>query len=188
MTVSDLTRKDERRTALLNAATELLARNPAASLAEIADYAGIGKATLHRYFAGREELMLALAERALYAVTDAIAHSEPEHGTAIEALTRIIEALVPLGDKLYLLLNDSALANHPDVAAAEMTSRAPMLALIQRGQASGELRTDLAAEWLLHQMDYALFATWQAVQDGWVARKEAARLLTKTLLGGMQAR
>lgn len=187
MNGSDPTRKDERRTALLNAATELLARNPAASLTEIADYAGIGKATLHRYVAGRDELMLALATRALDEVTAAIAQCEPERGSAVEALTRIVEALVPLGDKLFLLLNESAITNHPEVAAAEMNSRAPMLALIRRGQASGELRTDLTAEWLLHHMDYALFATWQAVHEGWVARKEAARLLSTTLLGGMLA-
>ncbi|NWF70773.1 MAG: helix-turn-helix transcriptional regulator [Chloroflexi bacterium] len=57
--------KDLRRSELLNAASQLLALKPTASLAEIAAYAQIGKATLHRYFASRQDLMLALGDRAL---------------------------------------------------------------------------------------------------------------------------
>ncbi len=186
--MQETTLKDNRRHDLLNAASELLAQKPAASLAEIADYAKIGKATLHRYFTGRDDLMLALAQRAFATIEDAIAKSELERGGATEALTRLIEALVPLGDKVYFLLNDSTLAEHPDLAAADHATRAPVLALIRRGQASGEFRADLTAEWIVHQMDYALFAAWQAVYDGSVARKDAARLLVTTLLGGVGMR
>ncbi|MBL8157038.1 MAG: helix-turn-helix transcriptional regulator, partial [Anaerolineae bacterium] len=84
----DISTKDERRAELLNAAAELLATHPSASLAEIADYAGIGKATLHRYYASREDLMLALGFRALEMISQAISSSEPERGSATEALNR----------------------------------------------------------------------------------------------------
>lgn len=179
--------KDGRRQELLNAASELLALNPAASLADIAAHAGIGKATLHRYFASRDDLMLALAQRALALVSEAIEQSAPEEGSAIEALTRIIERLVPLGDKLFFLLREASLEAHPDLAEADAATIDPVLQLIARGQASSELRTDLSAKWIAHHLDYALFATWQAVHDGAVARKEAARLLVTTLLGGIRA-
>ncbi|MBL8152841.1 MAG: hypothetical protein JNM70_01555 [Anaerolineae bacterium] len=59
---------------------------------------------------------------------------------------------------------------------------------IRRGQSTGEVRTDLTAEWILHHMNYALFATWQSVHDGFVARRDAPRLLATTLWGGIAAR
>lgn len=186
--MTDPSSKDARRTHLLNAAGELLATHPAASLAEIAEYAGIGKATLHRYFHSREDLMLALGYRALETVAAAIAASAPEQGRAVEALTRIVDALVPLGDKLYFLVSESALDTHPDFVAADRASQEPILRLIQRGQAAGELRTDMTAEWILHYLNYALFAAWHSVHEGFVARKDAGRLLVNTLLGGIAAR
>jgi AcrR family transcriptional regulator len=185
MQEQDVSLKDARRIELLNAAGELLATKPTASLAEIAEYAGIGKATLHRYFASREALILALGYRALEMVTQAISASQPEHGSAREALQRIIEGLVPLGDKLYFLLREPLLESHADFVAAESASQLPILALMQRGQANGEFKSDLSAEWILHYLNYALFATWQSIYDGHVARRDAARLLITTLLGGI---
>lgn len=184
----DTSLKDERRLELLNAASELLATRPTASLAEIADYAGIGKATLHRYFAGREDLMLALGYRALERIAEMISASEPDQGSAVEALTRVVEALVPLGDKLHFLLSEPILDSHPDFAVADRTVQEPVLRLIQRGQASGEFRSDLSADWMLYHLNFVLFATWQSVHDGFVARRDAPRLLLMTLLGGIAAR
>lgn len=184
----ETTLKDSRRIDLLDAAGELLAQNPAASLAEIAEYAKIGKATLHRYFAGRDDLMLALAQRALGVIHDAIVRSELERGSAIEAFTRMIDVLMPLGDKIFLLLNDNRMQDRPELADMEAVLGDLIIRLIQRGQASGELRVDLNAEWIARYLDYALFAAWKAVHDGSVARKDAARLLVTTLLGGIAAR
>jgi AcrR family transcriptional regulator len=89
----------------LDAAADLLATNPSASLAEIAAHARIGKATLHRYFESHEALVLALALRSLAAIQQAIAASRPAEGPLDQALLRLAEALVPLGDKLYFLLS-----------------------------------------------------------------------------------
>lgn len=188
MTVSEMALKDQRRHDLLNAASELLAIKPTASLADIADYAKIGKATLHRYFPTRDDLMLALGYRALEDVARIITDCRLEEGTVLEALTRLIEALIPLGDKLHFLLHDTSLDHDAEFAVAEATTNVPILTLIQRGQAAGELRSDLSAEWMLYHLNYALFATWQSVHEGFVARREAAHLLTTTLLVGIVRR
>ncbi|MDX2141237.1 MAG: helix-turn-helix domain-containing protein [Chloroflexota bacterium] len=188
MTLRDLSLVETRKIDLLNAAGELLAQKPTASLAEIAEYAGIGKATLHRYFASREDLMVALAQRALMVIRDAIVRSELERGSAVDAFTRMIEMLMPLGDKVFLLLNDNGLQDHPELADIEAPLTELVVGLIQRGQASGELRADLNAEWIARYLDYALFAAWKAVHDGSIARNDAARLLVTTLLGGIATR
>ena len=51
--------------AIIEAAFEVFSANPSASLSVVADRAGVGRATLHRYFPGRRELMRALAKLAI---------------------------------------------------------------------------------------------------------------------------
>jgi len=188
MNNQDNTAKEQRRQDLLNAASELLMQTPTASLAEIATYAKVGKATLHRYFPGRDDLMLALGYRTLAQVSNAILESRLNEGSITEALGRLTEALVPLGDKWHFLLTEPILDTHPHFVEADTLTQRPILALIQRGQANGELRADLSAEWLLHMMNFALYATWECVFDGSLARKDAGRLLMTTLLGGIAPR
>ena len=59
--------KQERHHAILDAAERLLLRSPdrVASVAEVADEAGLAKGTVYLYFASKEELLLAVHERHL---------------------------------------------------------------------------------------------------------------------------
>jgi AcrR family transcriptional regulator len=61
----DAEHKLERRDAILDAATRLLARSPerVANVADVADEAGLAKGTVYLYFPSKEELLLALHER-----------------------------------------------------------------------------------------------------------------------------
>lgn len=177
--------KDKRRTHILDAAAELLATKPTASLAEIATHAGIGKATLHRYFANREALMVELAYRALDSVSVAIQSARLDEDSAPVALRRLAEALIPLGDKLYFLLNEHIWDVHPDLIRAEEATQTPIHDLIQRGQAEGTIRPDMSAVWMVYHLNFSLFAAWQAINDGSIAKKEALRLVMDSVLGGI---
>ncbi len=179
---------DARRTQILNAAGELLAIQPTASLAEIAEYAKVGKATLHRYFAGRDDLMIALGLRALVTIGEAIADADLDNGPVIDALMRLIDRIVPLGDKLYFLLNEPILDTHPEFLEADRITQVPLARLIARGQQSGELRADLPVDWILHHLNYSLYAAWSSVQAGYTARRDAPRLLMTTIVGGIGVR
>jgi AcrR family transcriptional regulator len=59
--------KQERHEAILDAAERLLAggNDRGVSVAEVADEAGLGKGTVYLYFPGKEELLLAVHERAI---------------------------------------------------------------------------------------------------------------------------
>ncbi len=181
----DTSFKDDRRIQILDAATELLAIKPTASLAEIATHAHIGKATLHRYFANREALLVELAYRALALVSEAIVACRLDEDSAPIALSRVAETLIPLGDKLYFLLNEHIWDVHQDLALAEQAVNAPVMRLIERGQAEGTFRRDISATWMMYQLDFTMYAAWQAIQDGNIARREASRLIMDTLLGGI---
>ena len=66
--------KQERHYAILDAAERLLERSPEriASVAEVAEEAGLAKGTVYLYFPGKEELLLAVHERGLDAFFNAL--------------------------------------------------------------------------------------------------------------------
>ena len=179
--------KDQRREALLDAASQQLAVNPNATLQEIADYAKISKATLHRYFSGRDDLIIALAHRAVALVSSAINASALEQGDLEAALARLLETLIPLGDKVYFLLSQPALENVPTMNTGASVADAQLHRFVEARQSSNELRQDLPPVWVVHALNYLMFAAWEAVYRGHIAPRDAARLVTTTLLHGIRA-
>ncbi len=86
--------KQERHQAILDAAERLLEGSPEriASVAEVAEEAGLAKGTVYLYFRGKEELLLAVHERSLDVFFDALdacfASGDPVGFDDILALTR----------------------------------------------------------------------------------------------------
>ncbi|MBZ0283386.1 MAG: TetR/AcrR family transcriptional regulator [Anaerolineae bacterium] len=175
---------EKRKHELLDAASALLAINPTASLAEIAAHAGIGKATLHRYFASRDDLILALAIRSLTLLEEVITSARLGEGSFTQAFERLVEGLIPLADKFFFLLSEPVVNYDPHLAKAEQEVGLPVEKLVERGQQSGELRTDIPVKWILHVLDYLLYATWHAVYKGELAKNDAPGLVMTTLLQG----
>ncbi|MDO5736949.1 MAG: helix-turn-helix domain-containing protein [Propionibacteriaceae bacterium] len=137
---------ERNRRALLTAAAGALALDPDASLSEVARAAGLTRATLYRHFASRERLLTALREDALAAARGAVAAARVGEGTSLEALRRVITALVALGGRFWPLLADGA-AGDPDFVRGREAVFAPVLGIVQRGQDAGEIRGDLRADW-----------------------------------------
>jgi len=86
--------KQERHEAILDAATRLLLRSPEriASMADVADEAGLAKGTVYLYFPSKEELLLAVHERNIEAFFAALqrrlAGTAPLAVADVLALTR----------------------------------------------------------------------------------------------------
>ena len=53
------------REAIVDAAIDTFARNPGASLAEVAARAGVGRASLHRHFPSRDDLVTAITRQCM---------------------------------------------------------------------------------------------------------------------------
>ena len=85
--------KHERHHAILDAAERLLGRSPEriASVAEVADEAGLAKGTVYLYFPGKDELLLAVHERNIdgffRALIDRLADDVPARVEDVLALT-----------------------------------------------------------------------------------------------------
>ena len=125
------------RKAILDAAMSVLAANPAASLADIATAADVGRSTLHRYFAERSDLLHALARHVHDMSNAAIARAEPDCGPAVEALRRVVECQLDLGPIVPFIYNEPTIAADPDMAAMLDTGDEVIVDVLNRASMRG---------------------------------------------------
>ena len=150
--------------AIVDAAARILAARPRASMQEIASAAGLHRATVHRHFPTRDELVEAVRERALdefAAVIGDPALQELEPEAALEALTR---RSLELGDR-NRISRIAATFDEASDARAELFAR-PVVELVDRGQRAGVVRTDLAPEQLARAWGGLLLVTLPEIAAG----------------------
>lgn len=135
------------RAAILNAAADVLATTPGASLAEVAHRAGLGRATLYRHFENRDALLAAIRDEALTRATAALAGAGLEDCPVRDGVRQAAAVLVPLGMRFRILLAEGADAD-PEFLAARDQALAPLRQLVGRGVSTGELAAGTDPRWL----------------------------------------
>ena len=136
--------------AIVEAAARVFAEQDGqASMGEVAAAAGISRATLYSYFPSRELLLEKLAQVSLTETGERLRAARLEQVPIPEGLTRAVRALVTVGDHYIVLAREHV---QPDPAQFEQQLAAPLRALLERGQAAGEIRTDLSAAWLMEAL------------------------------------
>ena len=135
--------------AIVEAAISSLAADPNASMGQIAATAGVGRATIHRYFPERADLLSALVDLALQNATAAHRRARLEEGTVREAVQRLCAEYAELGTLQAVLmagtLPDDELAAHP----LNDEQNAEVAALLPRGHADGSIDPTLNEDWFM---------------------------------------
>ena len=177
-------RADARRNAaaILDAATDCLARDPEVSIAGIAAAAGVGRITLYGHFKTRAELIDAVLVRTI-AHADAILDATDTGGDPSGALARLVAASWQIVDQFRNIL----LAAQRELPAERIRGvHDPILrrvqSLIDRGQRAGAFRTDLPMQWLTTTAFSLMHAAAEDATAGRVEADDAARLIAATLL------
>lgn len=164
--------KARTRRAILDAAVDVLTADPAASLADIATAAGVGRTTVHRYFPERADLLAALSRVALEQVTEATDRARLADGTAADALERLCQEYFDLGRMLTLVFNDPQ-----QYATAEWDTCTPadqvVLETVERGHRDGTVDTRLAPLWVQNMLWSMLYSAWEYTQQAQVSRHQA---------------
>jgi TetR/AcrR family transcriptional repressor of mexCD-oprJ operon len=173
--------------AITAAATELLSRDPEASMVEIARAAGVGRVTLYAHFPSREELVRAVLTEAITQSTAAIVATAPDEGPPAEAFARLIRTCWPMLARFDGLHQAAQQA----LPAEELRRRhdLPMVQVervIARGREAGDFRTDLPVEWLVTTVYGLLHAASDEVSAGQLAAADAGDLLEETLLSVLE--
>ena len=135
--------------AIREAAAAALAQRERASMAEVADAAGVARATLYRYFPTREALLEDLVRFALEQAGDRLEAAGLDRVPVPDGFERAVRTLVGIGDYFVVLARERT---GTEPGAFEQRVAAPLRKLIERGQADGEIRDDVPASWLFESL------------------------------------
>ena len=180
-------RADARRNvrAIVDAAAHMLASDPATPMQDIAEAAGVHRATLYRHFPAREDLIAALHRRALEEAEEAVRASRIEEGTATEALERVIVALSAVGDRYRMLVHEAG--KDPDLCEQEDRLGGLLRGLVLRGQAEGSLRAELDPDWTLVALKGVMMAGLEGAAEGSFDASQVPGLVLATVFVGIRA-
>ena len=132
---------------ILDAAASTLARQPDATMGDLAIAAGVGRATLYRYFPNREAVLTELARVAAEDLLEQVADAEVETAPVLESISRLTRGLVGVGSR-YLMLGHAG--KKPEgVDDLQQGLAEPIQRLFARGVRDGSLRDDVPPEILL---------------------------------------
>lgn len=176
---------ERNRRVLLDTAGAALAMNPEASLGEVAHLAGLTRATLYRHFGSRENLLVSLRQDAVSCAQEAIAGAQVDEGTSLEALRRVVDAILEFGGRFRPLLIEGA-AQDPDFLREREEIFGPVIAIVERGQHSGEIRSDISPRWVVTVLTAILAAGVRAAPK--MSNADTAEMVFSTLTLGICTR
>ena len=177
-------RADARRNiaAILDAATDCLARDPEMSIAGIAAAAGVGRITLYGHFKTRADLVDAVLVR-IVGRADAILDATDTSGDPAGALARLVESSWQLVHQFRNIL----LAAQRELPAERIRGVHDRIlrrvqSLIEQGQHAGTFRRDMPQQWLITTTYSLMHAAAEDAAAGRLDAGDAAGLITATLL------
>jgi AcrR family transcriptional regulator len=147
----------------------------ALSMARIAQEAGIGRATLYKYFGDLDQLLLAWHQRVIgehLQMVERVAASKDDPRAALEA---VLGAFADIRRTDHGQLPTGMLHSLPHVHRAQDHLRALLRKLITAAARQGSVRTDISAD------ELAGFALAALDQPRGVASKSTVRLILKAM-------
>lgn len=175
------------RDALIEAGFSVLSRNAGASLSEIAEAAGVGRATLHRHFATRDDLLRSLALTAITEMDAAAEDATQDAASYSDALKATLEALIPLSTRHGFLANEPV-GDDPELLREYARQQAELRELVDAAKSEGLFDSHVSSEWIIKTYEYLLYAAWESVNEGETTPAQAANLAWRTLTAGLGAR
>jgi AcrR family transcriptional regulator len=170
--------------AVLDAAVEVLVADPSASLAEVAEAAGIGRTTLHKHYATRDDLLRAVGHRAIdrweHVVGEAAAVEAEDGG-----LRALAQAMISVGPHLAFLWRNPIFDHSEDIGRRWKGVEPQAMAILERAQKNGHARADVPGFWLLHTFYSLVYVAAESIYDGDLAPRDAPDLVVSTFLRGL---
>jgi AcrR family transcriptional regulator len=167
------------------AALEVLASDPDASMAEIARRAGVVRATIYVHFPTRDDLIAAITERAMAEVVGVIAAAEPESGDPAEALRRVVIAAWRSLGRFHSLVAINTQLPHDELRARHDPVMAQLRPLIERGQRNGSFRAGVPPDWHLAMIVALIHAASAELRGARLAPDRIENALVGTIAGAV---
>lgn len=150
---------------------------------EIAAAAGVGRTTLHRYFADRETLIYEATLDSIRVVTESADEAVTGDGPALDAMRRFITAAVSVGERVVFLFGDPAVLR--DIPPAQSPNEELLINLITRGQDEGVFDSDLNPTWIWRALYGLILQGCEQAMAGALPRHTVAPLIIRTFERGI---
>lgn len=178
--------RDHIEAAILTAAADVLAVRGTASMADIAAAAGIGRATLYRYFPNREALLSGLTEAAAADLISRITDADLDSVPVPTALARLTRGFLTAGSKYGALLQPETQLPEKDADLKQRLGE-PVREVLARGADSGVLRADLSVDTLFEMFTGLLEKALLMVLRGDTGVEQASAALLAVFIDGARA-
>ena len=171
---------------LLDVVAEVLVAQPGASLAEVAEAAGISRTTLHKHYATRDDLVRAVGLRATEIWEQAVDRVADEPGTQA-GLRQLLAAMIESGPQLTFLWRNPVLDEDQELTQRYIDVERRCLAVLDRARSRGLIAAGTPDWWMLQTMYALVYTAAEAVESGKLAPLDAPGLALGTLLHGLGA-
>jgi len=140
--------------AILEAAEEVLAADPSASMEQVAAAAGVARTTIHRRFASRQALIETLALSAMQQLAHAVDDGGPDTAPSLVTMHRITANVLQIKSAWAFALEQQAAPNSETAHLQRMVDRR-CIAVLQRAQSDGLIGEAADLDWV-RRVYYAL--------------------------------
>ncbi|WP_322410858.1 TetR/AcrR family transcriptional regulator [Microbacterium invictum] len=182
---ADAVRNVER---ILDASIVCLQRRPSATMAEIAEEAGLGRVTLYGHFASRPALIDAVVSRVLAQGEEMLAAVDLK-GDPRTALAQLIRNSWQLVDQSRSIISAAEAELSPArIRQLHDGPAARVEALVERGRADGQFRKDMPTSWLVAVLHQILHGAGGEVASGRLDPADAPERIIDTVLSVLDAR
>jgi len=176
----------QERQELLRLLAEALTANASASTGEIAAAAGVSRATLHRVFGGRDDLVATVYGWLLEQCDRVFDGSGIDDGPVLESFDRLVEDSYPIAQAYWMLIAKPELESVPELRKGIEDLDGHLERFFARGQAEGVFRPDLPPRWLVYSLGGQIMSAWYLVDDGHAGAREVPRLVRAAVIDGIR--
>ena len=170
--------------AILDGAAQIFAiHGEQASMNDVAEAAGVARATVYRYFPNREALLDELARAAVSDVDARLGSARIDEVPPEEGIARVVRALVDVGDSFVLLARERRRSD-PEQFERRLTQ--PLRRLFERGQAGGDIRDDITSARLTESLFGLIVGVLTSTPS--LGREDMTATITGLFLDGARAR
>lgn len=152
-------------------------------MSDVAEAAGVARATVYRYFPNRQALLEALARVATNEAAARLEAARLDDVDVNEAVTRAVRSLVEVGDYFSVLVREPV---RPNPQEFEHGIIRPLGRLFERGRSSGVIRDDIPSSWLTGAL-LGLVGTVLASKPA-LGREDTIAAISAMFLDGARAR
>lgn len=170
--------------AILDGAAHLLANGgEQASMNEVAEAAGVARATVYRYFPNREALLDELTQAAVRDVNTRLASARIDEVPPDEGIARAVRALVDVGNLFVVLTRERRRSGSEQFQRGLVD---PLRRLVERGQASGDIRDDITGARLTESLIGLVVGMLTSTPS--LGREDMTATITGLFIDGARAR